>query len=108
MNAKVDWREILEKHLFDAEQFEEVEPDVFYGVVEGLKVGVAVASFHPQFERYGLNKHAMAWVRDAKAAGEIDVGFVVQTKVWREFSSFKPVEEVWKNIEAFERRQRQQ
>ena len=98
----INWSEVLGK-IFTDHRFKEFSIYQFYGEIDGgLKVGVVLATQNQGFLNPALNKEMVGRLRDAKVAGKVDYGFVVQAEVngsKRVYRGHRDVEEVCQQIE---------
>jgi hypothetical protein len=75
----VEWHKVLAK-IFSDQRFRSIGQFRLYGVVDGVKVGVVLATFSPTYSNYALNKNGYESLLAAKHAGKIDEAFVVATR----------------------------
>jgi len=71
-----NWPEVLSA-VFTDPRFRSVGAYRLVGEVDGVSVGVVVATMNPNFPTHALNKGDLDRLAEAKRQGKLDVGFVV-------------------------------
>jgi len=79
-NTEPNWPEILSA-VFTDPRFRWVGTYRLAGEVDGVRVGVVLASMNSSFVTYALNKGDFDRLAEAKRRGKLDVGFVVGARV---------------------------
>jgi hypothetical protein len=80
MISKEEIESILDG-VFTDPRFRALSSRLRFGVVDGVKVGVAIANHSANYNNFLLNETDFDRVYDGKTAGKIDLAYVVQAKI---------------------------
>ena len=76
MTKEIDWSAVL-SGMFTDPRFRPLRQWRWYGVIDGIKVGIALATRTPGYATFALNNPDMERLLAAKRDGKIDAAFVV-------------------------------
>jgi hypothetical protein len=101
----VDWPRVLAGIASDR-RFRSVGSFLLYAEVEGVRTGVTVATFSPNYKNHALNKPGYKSVVAAKRAKKIDEAFVIEAdnSNGSGFTGFADAEELGPRLAALEAR----
>jgi hypothetical protein len=79
-NANVNWSSIL-SGMFNDPRFRRLSNWCWYAEIEGMKVGVVLATRNPGYATFALNKNDVDRLLAGKRSGKLDHAFLVGTSV---------------------------
>jgi hypothetical protein len=92
-----NWGDVL-RDVFNDKRFVEVRRNCLQGVVDGVKVGVVLATMTPPYTTFALNKPDFERLIGSKHAGKVDRAFVVAARgsgpTSRTYCSWREAEEL--------------
>jgi hypothetical protein len=90
--------------IFRDPRFAEIRRNCLYGVIDGVKIGVVIATRNPDYNNNALNRPELERLLAAKRNGKIDEAHVVAADVngtERTYCGAMSAEEVQQKIDAF-------
>jgi hypothetical protein len=69
------------KMMFTDDRWRRIRERIYYGEIDGKKIGVAVATQSPNRDNYALNRAEHERVLNGKLTGKVDLAFVVAAKL---------------------------
>src|SRR5262249_12758526 len=99
-----NWGDVL-RDVFNDKRFTEVRRNCLQGTVDGVKVGIVLATMSPPYITFALNKPDFERLIDSKHDGKVDRSFVVAARgsspANRTFCSWMEAEELAAHLRAY-------